>query len=156
MKKAVIALIASLFIVGNLHAADRGTAKEAMDLVNKAIKYYQENGREKAFAAFHNKKSQFFYKDLYIFAVDWSPMVIAHGAARGFVNNPSTRDLTDSEGKYFIREMADTAKKKGQGWVDYKWTNPTTKKIELKSSYVKKVPGADFLIGCGIYKGESN
>jgi signal transduction histidine kinase len=48
--------------------------------------------------------------------------------------------------------MIDTAKSKGSGWVDYMWTNPQTKKVEPKSTYVVKVPEFEGLIGVGIYK----
>ena len=56
-----------------------------------------------------------------------------------------------SKGKYFIREFSSVAKTKGKGWIDYNWSNPTTKKIEPKSTYILKVSD-DRLIGCGIYK----
>jgi hypothetical protein len=38
----------------------------------------------------------------------------------------------------------------GNGWVDYKWPNPITNKIEDKSSYVEKM--GDYFVGVGIYK----
>jgi cytochrome c len=60
--------------------------------------------------------------------------------------------LKDADGKYFMREMVKVAQTKGTGWVDYKWTNPVSKKIEHKSSYVKRVGNENLLIGCGIYK----
>jgi cytochrome c len=42
------------------------------------------------------------------------------------------------------------AKTKGTGWVDYKWVNPVSKKIEPKSTYIQK--GDEYFLGCGIYK----
>jgi signal transduction histidine kinase len=38
----------------------------------------------------------------------------------------------------------------GSGWVDYKWPNPVTKKIQTKSAYVVKVN--DNVCGTGYYK----
>jgi signal transduction histidine kinase len=46
--------------------------------------------------------------------------------------------------------MIALAKNKGNGWLDYKWTNPVSKKVEDKSTYVQRHD--DFFIGCGIYK----
>ena len=46
--------------------------------------------------------------------------------------------------------MLVAANKNGNGWNDYKWTNPVTQAIEAKSSYFEKVD--DVVIGCGIYK----
>ncbi|MFB3926665.1 MAG: cache domain-containing protein [Syntrophales bacterium] len=152
MKRVLLAVLVSFLFVSLVHAADHGTAKEAVALVNKAVEYYKANGQDKAFAAFNDKKGQFVYKDLYIFAIDWKGTIIAHGANEKLINKP-TADLRDSDGKLFMREMVKVAQTKGNGWVDYKWTNPVSKKIEPKSSYVQRVAGRDLLIGCGIYKG---
>ena len=38
----------------------------------------------------------------------------------------------------------------GGGWVEYKWTNPETKKIGPKSTYVEKFDS--LIVGCGYYK----
>jgi cytochrome c len=152
-----VALISVCFFIFGLTtiacAQERGTAKEAMALVDKAIAYYKANGKAKAFAEFNNKKGQFINKDLYIFVIDWKGSILAHGANEKLINQP-TGDLKDADGKFFMREMVKTAQTKGMGWVDYKWTNPVTKNIEQKSSYVKRVPNEDLLIGCGIYKGK--
>jgi signal transduction histidine kinase len=59
-------------------------------------------------------------------------------------------DMLDIDGKPYIKERIDLAKSKGTFWQDYKFTNPTTKKIEPKSMYCEKV---DELVACaGIYK----
>lgn len=60
--------------------------------------------------------------------------------------------LRDVNGKYFIQEMIEVAKTKGSGWVEYSWTNPLTKKLQTKVTYVKKVEGADVFIGCGVFR----
>ena len=39
----------------------------------------------------------------------------------------------------------------GQGWVDFKWPNPVTKRIESKSAYVIRTN--DVACGVGYYKG---
>jgi len=40
--------------------------------------------------------------------------------------------------------------RRGGGWVDYKYTNPSTKIIAEKTSYVEEYQGVVF--GCGVYK----
>jgi signal transduction histidine kinase len=59
-------------------------------------------------------------------------------------------EVPDPDGKFFRKEIQEVAKTKGTGWVDYKYTNPETKKVELKTTYLKKV--GDLIICCGIYK----
>jgi signal transduction histidine kinase len=152
MKKLMAVIMVVCFLVcGIAYAAEKGTAKEATVLVDKAIAYYMANGKNKAFAEFNNKNGQFVNKDLYVFVLDWNGTILAHGVTAKLINQ-ATGELKDSDGKYFMKEMVKVAQTKGTGWVDYKWTNPLTKKIEQKSSYVKRIGNENLLIGCGIYK----
>lgn len=57
--------------------------------------------------------------------------------------------MKDTDGKLFQQEFL-TVAAKGGGWVDYKWTNPTTLKVEPKTAYVERV--GELTIGCGVYK----
>jgi hypothetical protein len=41
-------------------------------------------------------------------------------------------------------------KKSGAGWVDYKFKNYTTGKVDHKTTYFKKA--GDIIVACGIYK----
>ena len=151
LKRLMAIIMVAGFLACGIAYAGMGTAKDAMALVDKAVAYYKANGKDKAYPEFNNKSGQFVNKDLYIFVMDWNGTLLAHGANEKLINQP-TGDLKDSDGKYFMREMVKVAQTKGTGWVDYKWTNPVTKKIEQKSSYVKRVGNENLLIGCGIYK----
>lgn len=151
MKKLMAAIIVVGLLVFGIAYAGMGTAKEAMALADKAVAYYVANGKVKAFAEFNNKNGQFINKDLYIFVLDWNGTILAHGATERLINQ-ATASLKDSDGKYFMKDMVKVAQTSGTGWVDYKWTNPVTKKIEQKSSYVKRIGSENLLIGCGIYK----
>jgi signal transduction histidine kinase len=126
-----------------------GNADEAKALVEKAAAFYKANGKEKAFAEFSNPKGQFVKGELYIFVNDLQGMTLAHGGNQKLVEK-NVYELKDADGKQFIKEFTDVAKSKGSGWVDYKWTNPVTKKVDEKTTFVKKVD--DFIFGCGIYK----
>ena len=58
---------------------------------------------------------------------------------------------TDIDGKYFVKERVALAKANPGGfWQDYKFTNPTTKKIEPKAMYCEKLD--DSVVCGGIYK----
>ncbi|MCX5827454.1 MAG: cache domain-containing protein [Deltaproteobacteria bacterium] len=149
MKKILMAVIICLLTTGYVYAAEKGTAKEAQDLVTKAIAYYKANGKDKAFAAINDPKGQFVKKDLYIFVIDFNSVMLAHGANKALIGK-NLKELKDSNGKQFINEMTQAAKTKGKGWIDYTWTNPVTKRIEPKSSYFVKE--GDMYFGCGIYK----
>jgi len=147
MKKLFVVILATLFLASPAFAG--GTADEAKSLVDKAASYVKTNGKDKAFAEFTNQKGQFVDRDLYIFAVDFKGLTLAHGGNAKLVGRDMF-GLKDADDKLFIQNFIEVAKTKGSGWVDYKWANPVTKKIEKKSTYVCKVD--DYFLGCGIYK----
>lgn len=126
------------------------SAADAQALVAKAIKFYQQNGYDKAVAAFNNPKGPFVHGELYIFMFNSKGRCLAHGYNPKLVGK-NLNDLEDANGDLFIQEFAKKVKA-GGGWVDYQWTNPLTKKVQAKSSYVKGLPGTDYYVGCGIYK----
>lgn len=132
-----------------LAAGGKGSADEAIALVKKAANYLKNNDKEKAYAEFDNNKGQFIDRDLYIFVFDMSGKTLAHGTNPRLLGK-NMIDLKDADGKYFVRSFIEVANTKGKGWIDYKWTNPVSKAIEQKSSYIEKV--GDVLVGCGIYK----
>ncbi len=59
-------------------------------------------------------------------------------------------DVPDPDGKLFRKERVELAGGKGKGWVDYKYKNPVSNKIEQKSAYVLKVD--DVIISVGVYR----
>ena len=59
-------------------------------------------------------------------------------------------DVPDADGKLFRREIIELAKTKGKGWVDYKYKNPTSGKVEAKTTYIQLVD--DVVLEAGIYK----
>jgi len=150
MKKAVCAPLLMFFIVSLLFCGvcAAGPAEDAKAFVQKAVEYIKANGKEKAYQEFTNG-TQFKKGELYIFVLDSKYNMLAHGGNAKMVGK-NFKELKDANGKAFLKEMVDKGINQGSGWTDYVWTNPVTKKIERKSSYVVKVD--DTVVGCGIYK----
>jgi cytochrome c len=153
MKKLVAGMLVCCFLMGGAGVvfaeAKKGTAAEAVAMVKKAIQYIEANGREKAFAEFSNPKSKFVDRDLYITVYDMNGTCLAHGFNQKMVGK-NMIDLKDPDGKAFVKERIETAKTKDKFWLDYKYINPMSKKIEQKSQYVEKT--GDILVNCGVYK----
>lgn len=126
-----------------------GTKAEAKAMVEKAASYLKTYGKEKSFAEFMQPKGQFKDRDLYIYALDKTGKVLAHGGIPSLVGMDFSK-TKDADGKLFIKEILDGAQTNGSGWVDYKWTNPVSKKIEPKSAYFLRAD--DVVLGCGAYK----
>lgn len=151
MKKVVLLLILQFLAAGFVSAQERGNADQAKALVERGLAHIKSVGIDKAAEDFSTKDGKWHEKDLYVFLQKFDGNTIAHGGNKGLVGK-NMLDLKDANGQTFIRTMIDTAKSKGSGWVDYMWTNPQTKKVEPKSTYVVKVPEFEGLIGVGIYK----
>ena len=75
--------------------------------------------------------------------------VRAHGANEKMIGK-NLIELKDVDGKAFVKERVELAASKGTFWQDYKFTNPTNKKIEPKSMYCEKLE--DTAVCGGIYK----
>jgi cytochrome c len=151
MVRYLIALsFAALAISTPTIAAEFGTKEEAIAMVKHVQEQFKKEGPEVTFKAVSDKSAKDYHdRDLYPFIYDMKGINVAHGARPALIGK-NLIDLKDQDGKYLIREMVDIANGTGTGWVDYKWPNPITNKIEDKSSYVEKM--GDYFVGVGIYK----
>ncbi len=152
MKKILLLTLLSAFVLGAggvLLAGGFGTEEEAEALVKKAISLIKSEGKEKAFAEINNPKGKFVDRDLYIFVYDINGKCVAHGFNPKMIGK-DLLEMKDADGRYFVKERIEIAKTKGKGWQNYKFTNPLTKKIELKTAYIERVD--DLIVGCGVYK----
>ncbi len=132
-------------------AQDHGTKDEAKVLANAALAHIKKVGNEQAFKDFTADKASWTKKDLYVFALDGKGVTLAHGANDKLVGK-NMMELKDQNGKAFVREITALAAGKGEGWVDYDWAHPVTKKVEGKSTFVKRIPGFDGSVSVGTYR----
>ena len=130
--------------------ADNATKDDAVATVKKGIAFIKATGKDKAYAAITAKDPQFVKHDLYLTVYGMDGKCLAHGANEKQVGRDLI-DLKDIDGKAFIRERVELGKSSPKGfWQDYKFTNPTTKKIEPKQMYCERLD--DTLVCGGIYK----
>jgi len=127
-----------------------GTRDEAIAMVKRVQEEFKKDGAEATFKAVSDKSVKDFHdRDLYPFIYDMSGKCVAHGARPALIGK-NLIDLKDQDGKFLIREMVAISNRSGSGWINYKWPNPLTNKIEDKSSYFEKM--GDYFVGVGIYK----
>jgi methyl-accepting chemotaxis protein len=136
--------------VFQLGEREHGNADEAVQMVRDGAAFAQAHGRD-ALVAEVNKLAQgrFIDRDLYLMVIGADDSVfLAHG------NNPRTLGMgpqsRDADGKRFVQEMTETARRQGEGWIDYKWAHPVTNEVLTKSTYVQRV--GDVVVACGIYR----
>jgi cytochrome c len=147
---AFFVFAALLTIAAPAAAEEFGSKDEAIAMVKRVQAEFKKDGADATFKAVSDKSTKDFHdRDLYPFIYDISGLCVAHGARAALIGK-SLIDLKDQDGKFLIREMVTIAKGPGNGWVDYKWPNPITNKIEDKLSYIEKM--GDYFVGVGVYK----
>ncbi|CAN5866597.1 cache domain-containing protein [soil metagenome] len=129
-------------------AEEHGSATEAQAMVQKTITAMKKNGVENIITEINKRDGQYKDRDLYVVVYNLEGKNLAHLNPK--MVGKDMMELTDSDGKYFIKERLQIAKKKGSGWQDYKFVNPVSKQIEPKSMYIEKYDNV--IVGCGIYK----
>lgn len=143
--------IASL--ICSMALAQSPSPTQAENLVKHAVAYAKQNGMAKLVEQTNQGDGRFHVgsgSQLYIFIYDQNGICKAIGFNTQQFVGVNRIDLKDPDGVYFLREMVKIAKSKGSGWVDYKYPNPLSNKVEQKTSYVELVDG--LIVGAGVYK----
>jgi cytochrome c len=153
MKRIVVwTLLVGIFVISAALVAQASTQEEAKALADKAAAYWKANGKDKAIAEFNNPKGQFVKGDLYVVAHDFNGIVLAHGGNQKLIGVNLFEQKDPNNNKFFVKEQIEIAKTKGSGWVDFSWVNPLTKKVQPKTSWVKRIEGEDYFVNCGVFK----
>jgi signal transduction histidine kinase len=139
---------ATLAALPALGAAD-ATKDDAVAMVKKGVAFIKANGIEKGYAAVSDKAGAFIDRDLYLVVYGLDGKCLAHGANPKQIGRDLI-DLTDIDGKYFVKERVAMVKAKPAGaWQEYKFTNPVSKKVEPKVMYCEKL--GDTAVCGGVY-----
>lgn len=153
MKKVRIIMTATLILFGilctmNSFAAD-DEKKTAVSMVNDAVKMMKTAGKAKTLAAISDPQGAFVKGEIYVFAYDFNGVIVAHPKNPKLIGK-NLFEVPDVDGKLFRKDIVAIAKKKETGWVDYKYKNPESGKIEHKTTYV--TGAEDIAVCCGVYK----
>jgi len=126
----------------------QGTADEAFALVKKGVALFQQKRQQALAIITADVRHEFADKDMYVFAFNREGQYLAFGnnAEKLKVNLFHVPGL---DGRKLVADAFNVSQE--GGWVDYQITNPVSKKIEHKTSYVEIVSD-NIVLGCGIYK----
>jgi len=91
-----------------------------------------------------------FESNNYFWINDLTPTMIMH-PIKPELDGKNISDIRDPDGKALFVEMADVAKRQGQGFVNYQWAKPGIAKPVPKISFVKILPQWNWVVGAGIY-----
>ncbi len=126
--------------------ASAPTKDEVVVVVKKAVDFYKTNGREKALVELNKKDGLFAKGEDYVDVHDLNGVCVAHPISPAKVGL-NRLDQSDSAGKFYVRELVETAKQKPSGWIEYVMKNPTTGKLENKLAYWEVHDGLIFKAG---------
>lgn len=144
---AAIAVIVGMSVPA--WGAEFATKDEAVAMVKKAVTFIGQQGADKAYAEITKKSGQFTDRDLYVVVYGLDGKVLAHGANEKLIGK-DLLDAQDVDGKYFVKERTELARKQADFWQDYKFVNPQTKKIEPKQMYCQRL--GETAVCAGVYK----
>jgi signal transduction histidine kinase len=144
----VVATALTLSCAGALAAEP--TEKDAIAMAERGAAMVKAKGRDEVMKRITAKDPEFVQGSLYIDMRDVKTgIVLAHPYNPSIVGKDLT-DVPDANGKKYRREIIELAAAKGKGWVDYQYKNPTTGKIEPKTTYILLVDGV--VLEAGLYK----
>lgn len=129
--------------------ANEPTEKDAVAMVEKGAAFMKGSGKDQMIKRINAKDPDFVQGPLYLTMRDEKGVILANPVNAAMIGK-DLLDVPDPDGKLFRREILDLAKSKGKGWVDYKFKNPASGKVEAKTTYIYKV--GDVTLEAGIYK----
>jgi len=142
--------IALLSLSATLPAWSAGASKaDAQSQVSAAIAHYKKAGHEPTIKDL-NTSAEWKTKGMNVIVTDFKGVVLASSLNDKLVGK-NTYEIKDPAGKAFVKEFISTAQK-GEGWIDYQFINPESKKLEERSMFVKRLPGFDGFVGVAITK----
>jgi len=158
MKKGAMALMALglvLVFAGTVFAAG-ATKDECVAKTKEAAEMVNAKGLDASIAEVNKKDGKFVWKDSYVFLVDFDGKMLAHPMSPALIGK-NVLDMKDkaedpAKGKFLFKEFTEMAKTKGEGWLEYMWTNPGDPKPRKKITYVYRVPGKNIYAGAGIWE----
>jgi hypothetical protein len=129
-------------------AGEFGTKDEAMAMVKSAVALIKEQG-PKAYPEISNRAGKFVDRDIYVVVYGLDGKVLAHGGNAKLVGKDMI-DAQDVDGKPFVKERTELARQQSEFWQDYKFVNPTTKKVEPKQMYCQRLD--ESAVCAGVYR----
>ena len=146
---ATVTTAALCLACSSVLAADP-TEKDAIAMAERGAALIKAKGKDEMMKRINAKDPDFVQGSLYVDMRDVKTgIVLAHPYNPSIVGKDLT-DVPDANGKKYRREIIELAAAKGKGWVDYQYKNPTTGKIEPKTTYILLVDGV--VLEAGLYK----
>lgn len=147
-RRIALALFVSLCAALPAHASS-ASKEDARTQANAAVTQIKKVGLDQAIKDI-NSGTEWKAKEMNVNVVDFKGVVLA-SSLNEKLRGKDTLESKDPSGKAFVKEFI-AAAQKGEGWVDYQFINPVSKKLEERSMFVKRAPGAEAFVAVAITK----
>ena len=146
MRLAIFAILISLFLPSAASNApvDLG---EAVAMAERGAQFLRAYGKEEMIRRINQRDPLFNRGARYLARRDLNGMTVAHPTTALIVKN--LLDVPDADGKLFRQQMLAIARGVGRGWVGYKFRNPSSGRVEAKTTYVLRE--GDVALEAGVY-----
>ena len=98
----IMTMMVSMYVFAN-------SESEVKSLVNEAAQYCKDIGQEKCFKVFSDKNGKFTKGSLYVFAIGYDGLTLAHGGNAKLVGK-NLMKVKDPSGNMLIQELIAIAK----------------------------------------------
>jgi cytochrome c len=137
-------------------------AVKTIEIVDAAYAYVQEHSGDMAGVQKALQNDPRFFdreNELYIFihcynAANKEAICCGQGVRPELIGK-NMWHLRTPNGRLLFAELTRMIEQDGEGWIEYDWLNPFTKKIQTKRSYAKGIvlkDGRTAWVGCGYWK----
>ncbi len=146
----VVAAAASLMVSSGGHAQAPPTPDEAKSVTLQAVALLAAKGVDAARPILH-QEGPYRHGEIYVNVIDLEGHWLVYppypaGEGRNMVS------IKDVDGKPVVQDILRLAREKGEGWIEYRWVNPMTSRIQHKLTYVKRVPDLPAVAYVGVYR----
>ncbi len=147
--RKIILLITLVVTIMSSKAQERATPEEVIAKVHKAAELLKEKG-DAALSILRDSKSEFTWKDTYIFLIDVGESMVLSNPAFREREGGNIREHKDWNQDPYGQWLCELALK-GGGWMEFNWPQPGSQKGERKVSYIYPIPGLKYTVCAGVY-----
>lgn len=143
----VFTLFTGFLAVGS----EMATKEECVEKVSQVVQTLRQQGAEEAIKQVNDVKGQYVWKDSYVYIMDLSGTIVAHGPQPKFIgkNLMGLKDPVTMQPWYPALFEKIKAEKDSKGWFAYHWKKPNEEGVFKKDCYYQRA--GDLIVFAGVY-----
>ena len=124
--------------VGRVTQTMRGSAEDALKLLDRAELALTVLGEAEALGRFNSSSGGFVDRDLFIWAMTTDGVLVANPHRQTQIGTNIAKTMQDADGNYMMVTIQEGLADATEFKIDYRFENPVTKKMESKANTVRR------------------